>query len=193
MTEWISVILAALVVENFALVKPLGADTFLGAGRRMKTAAGMGLCVTFAVTVTAAVCRLLYTVLLKPLELEYLGAFLAVVIIALTVQVMEIVMQKKFPDLHKALGIYTPIIAGNSALLFIAAGSEISGYPYLMSVVYAFFSGLGFLAASLMLSMIMERCMYSDVPKPFRGVPAALIGAGLLALVFMGFQGFGVR
>lgn len=192
MSEWLSMILAALFVENIALVKPSGADLFLGTGKKMNTAFGMGLCVTFVMIVSTAITRLLIAVALRPLSMEYLSALLAVIVITLTVQLMDPFIQKHFSELHKSLGLYMPLIAGNSALLLIAVGSETSGYSYLMSVVYALFAGLGFTVASVMLSMISERCAYSDIPKAFRGVPAALIGAGLLALVFTGFKGFGI-
>lgn len=192
MSEWLSLILAALLAQNIALVKPAGADVFLAAGRKMNAALGMGLCVTFVMSVSTAISRLLYTAALRPLDMEYLGTFLAVVVIALTVQLMDPFIQKRFPALHKSMGLYMPLIAGNSALLLIAVESESSSYSYLMAVAYAFFAGLGFTVASVMLSMVIERIAYSDVPKPFRGVPAALIGAGLLALVFTGFKGFGI-
>lgn len=179
----------AILIENFVLVKFLGCCPFLGVSKKSETALGMGLAVTFTMTIASAMTWLFNEFILKPFDLEYLQTIAFIAIIATLVQIIEMFLQKSIPSLYSALGIYLPLITTNCAVLGVALLNINNEYDFITSVVYGFSAGVGFLVAMLLLSAIRERIAYSDIPKPFRGFPIVLIAAALLSISFMGFQG----
>lgn len=179
----------AILIENFVLVKFLGCCPFLGVSKKSETALGMGLAVTFTMTIASAMTWLFNEFILKPFDLEYLQTIAFIAIIATLVQIIEMFLQKSIPSLYSALGIYLPLITTNCAVLGVALLNINNEYDFITSVVYGFSAGVGFLVAILLLSAIRERIAYSDIPKPFRGFPIVLIAAALLSISFMGFQG----
>ncbi len=181
--------LGAVLVENFVFVKFLGICPFLGVSQKLNTAVGMGLAVTFTMTISSALTWLLHRFVLVPLELEYLNTVAFILLIASLVQLIEMVLQKFLPSLYASLGIYLPLITTNCAVLGVALLNVQNGYDFVESMVYGFSAGIGFLLAIVLLSLVRERLIFSRIPKPFQGFPSALIAGGLLALAFSGFQG----
>ncbi|MEG2378200.1 MAG: electron transport complex subunit RsxA [Clostridia bacterium] len=184
-----SIALSAILIENFVLVKFLGICPFLGVSKKSDTAIGMGLAVVFVMTVGSAATYAVDHLLLRPMHLEYMQTVAFILVIAALVQFVEMVLQKLLPSLHKALGIYLPLITTNCAVLGVALLSAQSDYNFIASVVYGLSGGLGFCLAITLFSTIRERLEFSDYPKCFEGFPIALITAALMSLAFMGFQG----
>lgn len=180
--------LTALLIENFVFVKFYGICPFLGVSQKTETAVGMGLAVTFTMTIAAALTWPVYHFVLVPLGIEYLETIAFILLIACLVQFIEMFLQKSIPSLYSALGIYLPLITTNCAVLGVALLNVQEEYNFLESVVNGFFAGLGFLLAIFLLSLVRERFEFANVPKPFRGVPIALIAGGLLALAFSGLR-----
>ena len=181
--------ISAILLDNFVLVKFLGCGPFLGVSQKTSTALGMGLAVTFTMTIASALTWTVNALLLEKLGLEYLQTIAFIAIIATLVQIIELFLQKSIPALYSALGIYLPLITTNCAVLGVALLNITNGYSFIESVVYGFSAGIGFLVAILLLSVIRERIAYSDIPKPFQGFPIVLIASALLSISFMGFQG----
>ena len=180
--------LTALLIENFVFVKFYGICPFLGVSQKTDTAVGMGLAVTFTMTIASALTWPLYHFVLKPLHIEYLETIAFILLIACLVQFIEMFLQKAIPSLYSALGIYLPLITTNCAVLGVALLNIQNSYNFIESVIYGFFAGLGFLLAISLLSLIRERFEFARIPKPFQGVPIALIAGGLLALAFSGLK-----
>lgn len=180
--------LSALLIENFVFVKFYGICPFLGVSQKTETAVGMGLAVTFTMTIASALTWPLYHFVLKPLNIEYLETIAFILLIACLVQLIEMFLQKAIPSLYSALGIYLPLITTNCAVLGVALLNVQNNYNFIESVVYGFAAGLGFLFAIFLLSLVRERFEFAKIPKPFRGVPIALIAGGLLALAFGGLR-----
>ncbi|MBO5248471.1 MAG: electron transport complex subunit RsxA [Clostridia bacterium] len=180
--------LTALLIENFVFVKFYGICPFLGVSQKTDTAVGMGLAVTFTMTIASALTWSLYHFVLKPLHIEYLETIAFILLIACLVQFIEMFLQKAIPSLYSALGIYLPLITTNCAVLGVALLNIQNSYNFIESVIYGFFAGLGFLLAIFLLSLIRERFEFARIPKPFQGVPIALIAGGLLALAFSGLK-----
>lgn len=179
----------AVLVENLCLVKFLGICPFLGVSKKTDTALGMGLSVTFIMTISSLVTWLVYHFVLLPLNLGYLRTITFILIIAALVQFVEMALKKLIPSLYSALGIYLPLITTNCAVLGIALTNITEEYNLLFSVLNGLFCALGFTLAIWMFSCVRERIEYCDVPKAFQGFPIALITAALLSFGFMGFSG----
>jgi len=180
-----SISLAAILAENFILVKFLGICPFMGVSKKMDTALGMGLAVIFVMGLASAATWAVNTLLLVPLALEYMQTVVFILVIATLVQLVEMFLQKALPALYQALGIYLPLITTNCAVLGVALLNVQKGYGFIESLVYGVMGGVGFTVAILLFSSV-EDC---DCPEAFKGFPIALIAAGLLALAFMGFSG----
>ncbi|MCL2083588.1 MAG: electron transport complex subunit RsxA [Oscillospiraceae bacterium] len=181
--------LGAILIENFVLVKFLGICPFLGTSKKMDTALGMSMAVPFVMTVSAAVVWAVDSFLLKPIGVEYMRTVAFILVIASVVQTVEMFLKKTLPDLHRALGIYLPLITTNCAVLGAAIINSSNGTGFFESVLYAFCAGLGFSLALLMFAAIRQRLEFSECPAAFEGFPIALVTAGLLAMSFMGFAG----
>ncbi len=185
----ITILISALFTENFVMVKFYGCCPFLGVSKKTDTAVGMGIAVTFVMAIASAVTYIAYTYLLVPFGLEYLQTILFILIIAGLVQFVELFIKKAMPPLYNALGIYLPLITTNCAVLSVTLLNVEKNYNFLFSLLYGIFAGLGFTLAIVLMAGIRERMDEAAMPVSFRGFPAALITAGLMALAFMGFSG----
>lgn len=181
-------ILATVLVDNVVLSQFLGLCPFLGVSNRKKTAAGMGAAVIFVITLSSLVTALLYNGLLVRFDLDYLKTIVFILVIAALVQLVEMVLRKCMPALHRSLGVYLPLITTNCAVLGVALKNVQDGLGVGMSVLTGFGTACGFALAILIMAGIRERLEGNDIPKPFRGMPIVLICAGLMAIAFMGFS-----
>ena len=185
----LGILLSAIVTENFILVKFYGICPFMGVSKKIDTALGMGMAVTFVMGIASAAVYAVNAFILVPLELEYMQTVAFILVIAAIVQVVEMFLKKSVPALYQALGIYLPLITTNCAVLGAALVNVQKGYDFLQSVLFGVCGGLGFTLAIVLFASIRERTDKAECPKSFRGFPIALISAGLLALAFMGFSG----
>ena len=192
MKEIFSIALGAILVNNFIFSQFLGICPFMGVSKKVDTAVGMGVAVTFVMGLASAFTWLANEFLLVPLKLEYMQTVAFILIIAALVQFVEMFLQKSLPSLYTALGIYLPLITTNCAVLGVALLNVQNGYNFIESVVYGITGGLGFLLAIVLFASIRERTVFADPPKAFEGFPIALVTAGLMALAFMGFSGANV-
>lgn len=181
--------LTAVLTENFIFLKFYGICPFLGVSEKPDTALGMGMAVTFVMTISSAVTYGVYHLLLVPLGLEYLMTIAFILIIASLVQFIEMFLRRFLPSLYSALGIYLPLITTNCAVLGAALLNISEGYTFLESVVYGFSAALGFTLAIVLFAGVRERLKYAEPPKAFAGMPLLLIAAGLVAMAFSGFSG----
>ena len=183
------IIISAVLVNNFVLMRFLGLCPFLGVSRRVKTAIGMSGAVVFVMTMASVVTWLIYRFVLTPFDLVYLRTVTFVLVIASLVQLVELALQKLSPALYKALGIYLPLITTNCAVLGVSVLNIQKEYSLIDTTIFGFGAALGFGLAMLLFSGLRERIDLCDTPLPFRGTAIALITAGLLSLAFMGFTG----
>ena len=190
-TRLLSISLGAILVNNFILVQFLGICPFMGVSKKVDTAAGMGLAVTFVMGLASAFTWLVNLILVQ-LHLEYMQTVAFILVIAALVQLVEMFLQKVIPALYEALGVYLPLITTNCAVLGVAVLNVQEGYTFIESVVHGITGGIGFLLVIVLFASIRERLEFSDPPKCFKGFPIALITAGLMALSFMGFSGLTV-
>ena len=188
-TSLLGILLSALLTENFILVKFYGICPFMGVSKKIDTALGMGVAVTFVMAIASAACYAVDTLILQPLNLGYMQTVAFILVIASIVQVVEMFLKKTVPALYKALGIFLPLITTNCAVLGVALVNVQKGYDFLRSVVNGAAGGLGFTLAIVLFASVRERVNKADCPESFKGFPIALISAGLLALAFMGFSG----
>lgn len=182
-----SISLGAILVNNFIFSQFLGICPFMGVSKKSGTAVGMGIAVTFVMTLASAATWAVNEYLLLPNNLAFMQTVVFILVIAALVQLVEMFLQKSVPALYQALGIYLPLITTNCAVLGVALLNIQKGYNFIESVVYGFTGGLGFLLAIVLFSVVRERTDNCDCPKAFKGFPIALLSAGLLALAFMGF------
>ena len=188
----LGIILAAILSQNFILVKFYGICPFMGVSKKIDTAAGMGMAVTFVMAIASAACWLVYEYLLVPLDLGYMQTVAFILVIASIVQVVEMFLKKMVPALYKALGVFLPLITTNCAVLGVVLVNVQEGYDFLLSVVNGAAGGLGFTVAIVLFASLRVRVDKSDCPECFKGYPLTLIAAGLLALAFMGFSGLSI-
>ena len=184
----VGIILSALLSQNFILVKFYGICPFMGVSKKIDTALGMGMAVTFVMALASAACFLI-NLLLVMLGLEYMQTVAFILVIAALVQVVEMFLKKFVPALYQALGVFLPLITTNCAVLGVVLVNVQEGYNFLLSVVNGAAGGLGFTLAIVLFASVRERVDKTDCPECFKGFPIALIAAGLLALAFMGFSG----
>ena len=188
----LSIAIGAILVNNFILSQFLGICPFMGVSKKMDTAIGMGVAVTFVMGVASAVTYAVNLLLVR-LGLNYMQTVAYILVIAALVQFIEMFLQKMVPALYSALGIYLPLITTNCAVLGVALQNTQNNYNFIQSVVYGVTGGLGFTLAIILFASVRERlAANSDCPKCFEGFPLALISAGLIALAFMGFQGLSI-
>ncbi len=185
----ILIIIVAIFVNNVVLAQFLGICPFLGVSKKVDTASGMGMAVTAVLVVATIVTYLIQVYVLNAFELEYLQTIAFILVIAALVQMIEIILKKTMPALYQALGVFLPLITTNCCILGVAILVIQKDYDLLEGVVYALSTGLGFLLAMVLFAGLREQLDLADVPKAFRGVPIALVTAGLLAMAFMGFSG----
>ena len=187
----IGIIVAALLSQNFILVKFYGICPFMGVSKKIDTALGMGMAVTFVMALASAVCYAV-NLLLVSLGYEYMQTVAFILVIASLVQVVEMFLKKFVPALYQALGVFLPLITTNCAVLGVVLVNVQEGYNFLISVINGAAGGLGFTLAIVIFASIRERVDKSNAPESFKGYPITLIAAGLLALAFMGFSGMNI-
>ena len=186
--EILGIIIAALLSQNFILVKFYGICPFMGVSKKIDTALGMGAAVTFVMALASGLCWGVNWLLVK-LNLQYMQTVAFILAIASIVQVVEMFLKKAVPALYKSLGVFLPLITTNCAVLGVVLVNVQEGYDFLQSVVNGVCGGLGFTLAIVLFASIRERVDKTDCPEAFKGFPITLISAGLLALAFMGFSG----
>ncbi len=191
LNQILGILIAALLSENFILVKFYGICPFMGVSKKIDTALGMGMAVTFVMALASAICYGLNLALVA-LGLEYMQTVTFILAIASLVQVVEMFLKKFVPALYKALGVFLPLITTNCAVLGVVLVNVQEGYNFLLSTVNGAAGGLGFTLAIVLFASVRERTNKAECPECFKGFPIALITAGLLALAFMGFSGLKV-
>ena len=189
MQSLFGILLSALLSENYILVKFYGICPFMGVSKKIDTALGMGMAVTFVMAIASAACWAVDYFILQPLNLRYMQTVAFILVIASIVQVVEMFLKKSVPALYKALGIFLPLITTNCAVLGVALVNVQEGYDFLQSVINGAAGGLGFTLAIVLFASVRERVDKADCPGSFKGYPITLIAAGLLAMAFMGFSG----
>ena len=188
----LSITLGAILTNNFIFSQFLGCCPFLGVSKKVDTAVGMGVAVTFVMGLASAVCFVVNKFILIPLDLAYMQTVAFILVIASLVQFIEMFLQKAMPSLYTALGVYLPLITTNCAVLGVVLLNVQNNYNFIESVDYGITGGLGFLLAIVLFASIRERLVFADYPKNWEGFPIALVTAGLMALAFMGFSGLKV-
>ena len=189
MADWFFLVIGAMLVNNFVLSQFLGICPFLGVSKKISSAVGMAMAVIFVMLMATAATWPIQKFVLDRFGLEYLQTIVFILIIAALVQLVEIVMKKFLPPLHKALGIYLPLITTNCAVLGVTILNIDEGYGFLQSMGNTLGAGLGFLIAMVMFAGVRERLETADIPKGLQGIPSTLIAASLVSLSFLGFQG----
>ena len=187
----LGIIIAALLSQNFILVKFYGICPFMGVSKKIDTALGMGMAVTFVMALASAACYAV-NLLLITLGVEYMQTVAFILVIASIVQVVEMFLKKAVPALYKALGVFLPLITTNCAVLGVVLVNVQNNYNFLISVINGAAGGLGFTLAIVLFASLRERVDKAESPECFKGYPLALIAAGLLALAFMGFSGLSI-
>ena len=189
-TELLIIFISTLLINNLVLSLFLGVCPFLGVSGKIESAFGMGMAVTFVMTLATSLGWLIYHKLLVPFGLENILQYVVfILVIASLVQMVEMFIRKFSSTLYQSLGIYLPLITTNCAILGAALFMVFRQYTFLQSVVFGFSGGLGFLLVLLIMAGIREELEFADIPKVFQGATITLITAGLLALIFMGFSG----
>ena len=181
--------LTAVLIENYIFSKFLGICPFLGVSKKPETALGMGFAVMFVMTISGAATWGVYHGILVPFGLEYLETIAFILIIAALVQFIEMFLKKFIPSLYGALGIYLPLITTNCAVLGAALLNIQNGYDLVESLAYGFSSAAGFTLAIVIFAGVRVRISFADPPKSYRGIPIAMVAAGLIAMAFSGFSG----
>lgn len=188
-----TIFFSMILVNNYVLVQFLGICPFLGVSKKLDSSVGMGAAVVF-VMLCASLCTYpIYYFILEPLDLTYLRTVAFILVIAVFVQLLEMVIKKLMPPLYKTLGVYLPLITTNCAVLGVTIMNIDESYSFGQSLVNAVFSGVGFALAMVIFSGVRSRVddADSETPKTFRGVPATLIAAAIVSMSFLGFGGLG--
>ncbi len=193
MTEFLLLLISTALVNNVVLMKFLGLCPFMGVSKSVDSAFGMGLATTFVLTVASAAAWMLENWLLVPLGLGYLRILTFILVIAATVQFVELAVKKASPGLYQALGIYLPLITTNCAVLGVALLNVMEKNNFVTSLFYGFGSALGFTLVLVMFAGMRERLALARVPAAFSGAPVGFVLAGLLSLAFMGFAGLNFK
>ena len=189
MTEYFLILVSTVLANNFVLVRFLGLCPFMGVSNKLEGAVGMSVATLFVLTLSSVTSYLVSRYFLQPLGLEYLSTLSFILVIAVVVQLTELVMRKTSPLLYRILGIFLPLITSNCAVLGVALLNAQEQHNLLQSALYGFGAAAGFGIVLIMFSAMRERMAYADVPVHFKGAPIGLITAGLMALAFMGFTG----
>lgn len=189
MNSYLTILIGSILVNNYVMNKFMGICPFLGVSKKVDTALGMGMAVTFVMTLASFMTWLVEHYLLVPLDLMYMRTIAFILVIAVLVQVVEMALKKLSFSLYQALGVYLPLITTNCAVLGVALLNSRQGYNLIESVVNGFSAAIGFTLAIVIFANIRERLARSNMPKWMEGFPGALIIAGLMSLAFQGFSG----
>lgn len=188
----LGILLSSILVNNYVLSKFLGICPFLGVSKKVDSAIGMGLAVTFVMAIASVFTWLVQYFVLVPLKIEFMQTIAFILIIAALVQLVEMVIQKMSPSLYKSLGVYLPLITTNCAVLGVAIQNITDGYNLLETLISGVGAALGFTLAIVLFAGIRERMEFSPIAKVMDGFPIALISASLMSLAFLGFQGLSI-
>lgn len=183
------IVMSSVLVNNYVLTKFLGICPFLGVSKKTDQAVGMGVAVTFVMLLATAVTYPIQHFILESFNLEFLQTIVFILVIAALVQLVEIILKKFIPALHKSLGIYLPLITTNCAVLGVCKNNISDTYNFVESMASSLGAGLGFLLAMVLFAGVRDRIAASKPPKSFEGVPITLIAASIVSLSFMGFKG----
>ncbi len=189
MAEYALLVVSAIFVNNVVFSRFLGLCPYFGVSKKIDTAMGMGMAVTFVLTLAGSITYIIQNFVLDPLNLAYLQTIAFILVIASLVQLVEIVMKKVAPPLYEALGIFLPLITTNCAILGVSILAIQGKYNFIETVIFSFASALGFGLALIIFAGIRETLEVRQVPKTFAGAPISFIIAGILAMAFMGFSG----
>ncbi len=188
-SELVTIFILAVFIENFVLNQILGICPFIGVSKKLDSAVGMGLAVTFVMVIAGVTTWSIQKYLLVPFNIEYLQTISFILVIASLVQFVEMVIKKTAPNLYEALGVFLPLITTNCAVLGCALLNIRKGYGLIQTIFSSFGAGIGFLFALIIMAGIRERLQSSKIPNAMKGAPISFITAGLLASAFMGFAG----
>ena len=191
MLEYLAIIFTAVLANNIIFSQFLGICPFIGVSKDLQSAFGMGMAVAFVMGLATCATWILQHYILLPLDLTYIQTIVFILVIAILVQMLEIILKKTSPSLYAALGVYLPLITTNCAVLGVAIIVAQKNFGLLHSLVYALATAGGFALALALFAAIRTQLELADVPRAMRGVPVALIVAGILAMAFMGFAGIG--
>ena len=189
MPELLAILLSAMITDNFVLSKFVGICPFLGVSKKFDSAIGMGIAVIFVMICSTLATWPFYTFILVPLGLEYLNNIGFILIIALFVQLIEIMLKKLLPPLYKALGVFLPLITTNCAVLGVCTLNINNNLSFGESLINSLGAGIGFTIALIVFSGVRGRIENSDIPETFKGVPSTLIAASIVSMSFLGFSG----
>ena len=189
MEKFLIILMTSVLVNNYVLVRFLGICPFLGVSKKLNQALGMGVAVTFVMLLASAATYPIYTFLLVPNGMNYMRTIVFILVIAALVQLVEIILKRYIPSLHKSLGIYLPLITTNCAVLGVTINNINDGFTFAESMVSSFGCGLGFLLAMVLFAGVRSRIEDANPPEAFKGLPLTLISASIVALSFMGFAG----
>lgn len=185
--ELVMIAITASLINNVVLSQFLGICPFLGVSQKSESASGMGMAVTFVLTLASLVCGIVYKFLLIPFHVEYLKTIAFILIVATLVQFVEMFTKKFMPALYESLGIYLPLITTNCAVLGVALLNVQNEYDILTGTINGLATALGFWLSIVILAFIREKMVYNDVPKPFKGFPIVMTTAALMSIAFFGF------
>jgi len=189
MNSILLILVGSILVNNYVMSRFLGICPFLGVSKKIETALGMGMAVTFVMALASLLIYLVQYYVLVPLRLEYMQTIAFIVVIAVLVQIVEMVIKKLSPALYNALGVYLPLITTNCAVLGVTLINVQAEYNLIESVASGVGAALGFTLAIVLFAGIREKMEMSDMPKWMEGFPGALITAGLMSVAFLGFSG----
>lgn len=189
MKEMMIILVSAILVDNFVLSKFMGCCPFLGVSKKVGSAFGMSVAVTFVMLMATAVTYPIYTLLLEPNGLQYMQTLVFILVIALFVQLVEIILKRFVPSLYKALGVYLALITTNCAVLGVTLLNITNEYNFAQSMVNALGAGLGFMLAMMLFSGVRQKLETCNIPKAFQGVPVTLVAASIVSMTFVGFGG----
>jgi electron transport complex protein RnfA len=184
-----AILVSSIFVNNFVLSRFLGICPFLGVSKQVETAFGMGMAVTFVMTLAGIITYLIQKLILVPLDIVFLQWVAFILVIASLVQFVEIVLQKFSPTLYQALGVFLPLITTNCAVLGLALLNIQYNLNLIQTIFHSIGAAVGFSLAIVLFAGIRERLEIADVPTPFKGFPIALITASLMSIAFLGFAG----
>jgi len=189
MQEMLIILMSAILVNNFVLVKFLGICPFLGVSKKLDSAIGMSLAVIFVMVLATAVTYPIYMGLLVRFGIDYLQTIVFIMVIAALVQLVEITLKKYVPALYRSLGVYLPLITTNCAVLGVCILNIDESYTYIQSLVNSLGAGIGFMLAMVLFAGVRQRIENNNYPAAFKGIPSTLVAASIVSLSFMGFAG----
>ena len=189
MAAILSIMLGVILVNNYVLAQFLGICPFLGVSKKLDSAVGMSLAVTFVMVLATLATWPIQTFLLDRFGIGYMQTVVFILVIAALVQLVELTLKKYMPPLYKSLGVYLPLITTNCAVLGVTLLNLTKDYDLLESVVNSFGAGLGFMIAMIIFSGVRSRLERCDIPKALQGAPITLMAASIVSLAFIGFGG----